>query len=352
MFRFANNEYLILTNLLPLLIVIFFIILYRKKKLLNRIGETSLIKQLMPEVSQTRYIIKFFLLFIALTFIMIVLSRPQYGTQLKKVKRQGVELMIALDVSRSMLAKDIKPDRLTRAKMAISKLVDKLQNDRIGFIVFAGDAYMQIPITIDYAAIKTFLPSINTNIAPSQGTDVASAIQLASRSFNPESELEKAMIIITDGENHQGDPVEAAKKAAEKGINIHTIGVGSPHGTPIPVEKKHGNQTFKKNEEGKVVISKLDETVLQEISAAGNGKYVKATNANLGLDKLFKEISKMEAKEMETKIYSDYKEQFQYFAAIALFFILLDFIILERKNRWLSKIDLFKPTRKFTTNNE
>ncbi len=349
MFRFANYEYLTLANLLPLLIVVFFIILYRKKKLLQRIGETSLIKQLMPEVSQTRHIIKFFLLMIALSFIIVVLARPQYGTKLQKVKRKGVELMIALDVSRSMLAEDIQPDRLTRAKMAISKLVDKLQNDRIGFIVFAGDAYMQIPITIDYAAIKTFLPSINTNIVPSQGTDVASAIQLASRSFNPESELEKALIIITDGENHQGEPIEAAQMAAEKGINIHTIGVGSPSGTPIPIEKKYGNQSFKKNEEGKVVISKLDETVLKKISAAGNGMYIRATNANLGLDKLFKEISKMEAKEMETRIYSDYKEQFQYFAAIALFFILLDFIILGRKNRWLSNIDIFKPTRKFTT---
>lgn len=348
MFRFANPELLHALYILPVLIVLFFILYRRKKKIINRIGEPSMLTYLMPQVSNARSILKFFLRLLALGAVILAMARPQYGTKLEKVERKGVELIIALDVSNSMLAKDIQPNRLARAKMAISKLTEKLQNDRIGFIVFAGDAYIQIPLTVDYAAVKTFLPSINTNIVPQQGTDVGSAIELGMNSFDPESNLEKAMIVITDGENHRGNPEEMAKKANEEGINIHTIGVGSPEGTPIPVKETHGQQTFKKDEQGEVVVSKLDEQTLKKIASAGEGMYVRATKADLGLNELFREISQMEEKTIESKIYSNYKEQFQYFAGLALFLILVDFILLNRKNRWFQNIDIFKPTKGFT----
>jgi Ca-activated chloride channel family protein len=348
MFRFANKELLYLVYIIPVLIIIFLIAFYQRKKAIKRIGNMPVIRELMPEMSNTRHIIKFILILLAIGSLIVAIARPQFGTTLKKVKRRGVELVIALDVSNSMLANDIKPTRLKRAKMAISKLADKLHDDRIGLIVFAGDAYMQIPITIDYSAVKMILGTINTNIVPKQGTDLGSAIDLAINSFDPRSKLEKAMVIITDGENHQGNPIEMAQQATEKGITVHTIGVGSPTGTPIPVPQKFAGNRFKKDNQGNIVISKLDEKVLQQVASAGNGSYIRATNADLGLDKLFKEISKMTEKEMETNIYADYQEQFQYFAALALFLLLLDFVILERKNKWLQKIDIFKPTQKFT----
>jgi Ca-activated chloride channel family protein len=248
--------------------------------------------------------------------------------------------MIVLDVSNSMMAQDIKPSRLDKAKMAISRMVEKLSNDKVGLIVFAGDAYVQLPITTDYSSAKLFLSNISTDIMPIQGTAIGSAIQLATRSFTPETETSKAIIVITDGENHQDDAVAAAKQAREKGITVHTIGMGLEQGAPIPMKGQSGQ--FMKDGNGNVVVSKLDEKTLQEMSKAGEGLYVRASNTNVGLDQLLDEINQMEKSLLEERVYADYAEKYQYFLLMGLFFIFVEFMILGRKNRYLMKINLFK----------
>jgi Ca-activated chloride channel family protein len=340
MFRFANIEYLYLLILLPVLALIFALVFSQRKKALKRFGDPEVIGPLMPAVSGARPVIKAILVLLALASMVFGIARPQFGSKLREIKREGVELIIALDVSNSMMAEDIQPNRLERAKQAITRLVDRLVNDKIGLIVFAGDAYTQVPITTDYVSAKLFLNSISTDIVPKQGTAIGSAIKLAMRSFTQQAETSKALIIITDGENHEYDAVEAAKLAAVKGITVHTIGIGLPQGAPIPVYSG-GQKSYRKDSEGNTVISKLDETMLRRIAAAGNGVYIRSTDTRVGLDQLFDEINKMQKQEMESKIYSDYDERFQYVFGISLFFLLLDFFVLDRKNRWLSKIKLF-----------
>ncbi len=342
MFRFGNPEYLYLLLLIPVLAVLFGLAQYYKKKALARFGDMSVIEQLMPFVSKSKPVLKFVFLTVAIVSIIFALSDPQFGSKLEKVKRKGAEIIIALDVSNSMLAEDIKPNRLERAKQAISKLVDNMENDRIGLIVFAGDSYIQVPVTTDYTAAKMFLSSINTKIVSKQGTAIGSAIDLAMNSFTPESEMEKALIIITDGENHEDDAIKAAELAGEKGIAVHTIGMGSPQGAPIPLNKGYGQTIFQQDKDGNTVISKLDQKTLQEIANAGNGVFIRANNTQTGLNKLFDRINKMEKKEMEEKIYTEFEHRFQYLLAIALFFILLDIFIPERKSKWSKNFNIFK----------
>jgi Ca-activated chloride channel family protein len=294
----------------------------------------------MPGYSQSRPVLKSILVLLALVSLVFGIARPQFGSKLREIKREGVEIIIALDVSNSMLAEDIQPNRLERAKQAIARMVDRLVNDKIGLIVFAGDAYIQIPITTDYVSAKLFLNTISTDIVPKQGTAIGSAIELGMRSFTQQEETSKALIIITDGENHEDDAIQAAKQAVEKGITVHTIGIGLPQGAPIPV-MSGGQKTYRKDNQGETVISKLDETMLRRIATAGEGIYIRSTDTRVGLDKLFDEINKMDKQEMESRIYSEYDERFQYVFALGLFFLLLEFIILERKNRWLSRIKLF-----------
>jgi Ca-activated chloride channel family protein len=340
MFRFGNIEYLYLLAIVPVLILLFMILFNLRKKALKRFGNMSVIGQLMPALSFTRPVIKFLLIIMALTSLIFGIARPQFGSKLREIKREGVEIIIALDVSNSMMAEDIKPNRLERAKQAIAKLVDRLVNDKIGLIVFAGDAYTQIPITSDYVSAKLFLNTISTDIVPKQGTAIGSAIDLGMKSFTQQEETSKALIIITDGENHEDDAMEFARLAAEKNINVHTIGIGLPKGAPIPVYTG-GQRNYLKDNSGETVISKLDEDMLKQISASGEGVYIRSTDTRVGLDKLFDEINKMEKQEMEARIYSDYDERFQYVFAVGLFFLLLEFFILERKNKWLSRIKLF-----------
>ncbi|HEX2969772.1 MAG TPA: VWA domain-containing protein [Bacteroidales bacterium] len=341
MFRFANPDFLYLLLLLPVLIVFFIINEIRKKKALKRLGNTDVIGTLMPERSGARHIIKLIFQLIALTGLTIVLARPQFGSKIEDVKKEGVEVIIALDVSNSMLAEDIQPYRLERAKQAISRLVDNLENDRIGLIVFAGDAYTQIPVTTDYVSAKMFLSSISPDLVPKQGTAIGAAIELGIKSFSPGEGKSKAMVLITDGENHEDDPVSAAQDAAKAGIVIHSIGIGSPTGVPIPVTVG-GRRDYLKDAEGNTVISKLDEDILKKIAATTNGAYVRASNTNIGLDEIFDQIRKMKTQELESTVYTEYNDQFQIFAAIALFLLIVDFIIMERKNRKLSNIRIFK----------
>ena len=287
----------------------------------------------------------FFLLYDVLFFLMI--RRPPrstlfpYTTLFRSVKRKGIDLYIALDVSNSMLAEDIQPNRLSRAKMAISNLIDKLDGDRIGLIVFAGRAYKLLPLTTDYSAAKLFLSSVDTKIVPVQGTAIGSAINLVTASFEKDKH-NKAIIIITDGGNHQGNPFLAAKMAAEKGIKVFTIGMGLPEGAPIPIYDAQGNRSFLKDRQGKVVITKLNEQMLQEIANAGHGAYARANNASVGLTKILKNINHIQKQELATKQFTDYAHHFQLFLAIAIFFLVLELLLIERKSKWAEKIDFFE----------
>ncbi len=341
MFRFEHPQYLYFLIVIPFLVLIYIISRYTRQKNLKKYGDISLLGQLMPDYSSTRPLIKFMLVSMALGFVLVALARPQFGTKLEEVKREGVELIIALDVSNSMLAQDIQPNRLERAKQAISRLTSRLQDDKIGMIVFAGDAYVQVPITTDYSSVKLFLDAINTEIVPKQGTAIGSAIEMAMKSFTPDSEMKKAIIVITDGENHEDDPVKAASKAAEKGIVVHTIGMGKPKGAPVPSDRTANTGAFRKDRQGNVVVSKLDEQMLEKIASAGDGVYIRANNTRIGLDKLFDEINSMDKTAYEARKYSEYDERFQYFIATALILLLLEFLLQERRNKWLSGFKIF-----------
>ena len=340
MFRFANIEYLWGLLLIPLLALFFAWSRISRRRALKKFGQQEILGQLMPYSSGNRPVVKFIILMLALAFFIVGIARPQFGSKLKTEKREGVELMIALDVSNSMMAEDIQPNRLERAKRAISRLVDRLKDDKIGLIVFAGDAYTQLPITTDYNSAKLFLNSVNTQIVPKQGTAIGAAIDLARKSFTPNGEANKAIIIITDGENHEDDALASAKAALDEGAIVHTIGMGLPSGSPIPV-LRNGQTDYLKDRDGNVVVTKLNEQMLEQIAATGGGIYVRANNAQVGLNALFDEINKMEKQEMETRTFSEYDDQFQYFFAVGLFLLLLEFVILERKNKYLKRIKLF-----------
>ena len=340
MFRFAHQNYLYALIILPVLIVLFIFARLRRKRAIRKFGNPEMIHQLMPNVSNFRPAIKLIIWLLALCSLIIALARPQFGSKLKTEKRKGIEMIIALDVSNSMLAEDIKPNRLERAKRAISTLVDRLNDDKIGLVVFAGDAYTQLPITTDYESAKLFLNAVNTDIVPRQGTAIGAAINLARNSFSPQFKGNKAIIVITDGENHEDDAVGAATQAAGEGIVVNTIGMGLPDGAPIPIIED-GQKSYMKDKSGKTIITRLDEKMLQEIAAAGKGIYVRANNAQVGLNTLFNEINKMQKSEIESKVYSEYNEQFQWFLGFTLLMLLIDFLILERKNKYLKKIKLF-----------
>ena len=344
MFRFAHPEFLYLLFVLPALLVFYVYTRRLRRKALKRYGNPELLAELMPEVSSKRHHLKFWLLFGAIAMLIIVISGPQFGSKLETVKRQGVEIMVCLDVSNSMLAEDIKPNRLEAAKQAISRMTDKLDEDKVGLIVFAGDAYVQLPITTDYSSAKLFLSGINTDIVPIQGTAIGAAINLAASSFTPETEASKAIIVITDGENHEDDAVAAARAAREKGIYVHTVGMGLPQGAPIPEKGQNGQ--YMEDAQGNVVISKLDEGTLREIAKAGEGLFVRASSTNVGLNTLLDEIDRMDKTLLEEQVFSDYAEKYQYFILLALLFVLIDFMVLERKNKNLMRINLFGAARK------
>ncbi|MBK8884314.1 MAG: VWA domain-containing protein [Bacteroidales bacterium] len=341
LFRFANPDYLYLLLLLPVMMLLYIVNEIRKRKARKKLGDPRLINSLMPELSDSRSVVKFILLLFAVLAGVIMLSRPQFGSKIEDVKKQGVEVIIALDVSNSMLAEDIQPDRLTRAKQAISRLVDNLDNDKIGLIVFAGAAYTQIPVTTDYVSAKMFLSTIGPEMVPKQGTAIGAAISLGIKSFTPGEGKSKAMIIITDGENHEDNPASDAEEAAKAGIVIHTIGIGSTGGVPVPVFS-NGKGDYLKDAAGNTVISRLDEDILKKIAMTTGGNYVRASNTNIGLDQIFSDIRKMKKEEIESTQYTEYNDQFQFFAALAIFLLIVEFIIMERKNRRLANIRLFK----------
>ena len=339
--KFEHTEYLYALLLIPALTILFIWLMYWRKIALRRYGEWNMVQRLIPAISNNRMIFKFILLMIGYALLVIGIANPQTGSKLVEGERKGIDIMIALDVSNSMLAEDIKPNRLERAKQAISKLIDKLGNDRIGIIVFAGNAYLQLPITTDYSAAKMFLSTINTRIVPTQGTAIGEAIDMAIGSFDNETHS-RAIIIITDGENHEDDPLKSAKNAAGQGINVYTIGMGLPDGAPIPEYNQYKRRIgYKKDRQGSTVVTKLNESMLQQIASAGKGVYVRANNTQSGLKVIFDEINKLEKTEFESKMFSDYESRFQYFIAVSLIFLVLELFIFERKSNWLSKINLF-----------
>ena len=341
LFRFANPDFLYLLLLLPVMLILFIINSIRRNRALRRLGKSELVNGLIPELSGTRPAVKFLLQLIALLSAVIMLARPQFGSKIEEVRKQGVEVIIALDVSNSMLAEDIQPDRLTRAKQAISRLVDNLEDDKIGLIVFAGDAYTQLPVTTDYVSAKMFLSVINPDMVPRQGTAIGSAINLGIRSFSPGEDKSKALIIITDGENHEDDPLAAAREASEKGVIVHTIGIGSSEGVPIRMTVS-GRTDYLKDAGGNTVITRLDEDILRKIAISAGGNYVRASSTNIGLDQVWGEIRKMKKDELESAMYTEYNDQFPIFAAISLLLLIADFLIKERKNRILAGIKIFK----------
>ena len=339
--RFENIEFLYALLMIPVFIIIFILMMNWKKRSFRKFGEWQILSQLIPFYSRSRTITKFFVLMLAYIFLVIGIANPQVGSKLQEVERKGIDIMIALDVSSSMLSEDIKPSRLERAKKSISDLIDGLSGDRIGIIIFAGRAYLQLPITTDYAAAKLFLSTISTDIVPTQGTAIGQAIEMAVNSFD-DNDHSKAIIIITDGENHEGDAVEQARLAAEKDIDVYAIGMGLPEGAPIPIVNRYGNKVgYKKDRQGNTVITKLNETMLQQIASAGNGIYVTANNSSAGLEKIFEEIEAMEKTEFESRVFSDYEDRFQYFIAVAVLLLTLELIILDRKSKWSDKFRLF-----------
>jgi len=335
MFRFEHPGYLYLLFLLPAFFALFLYALYIKKRNLKRFGEMKIIRDLMPDASLRKQYLKFGLLFTALALFIFVVAGPQFGSKLETSKKQGIEVMVCLDVSNSMLSTDVSPTRLDKSKMILSNLIDNLKNDKIGLIVFAGDAFIQLPITSDYVSAKMFLSSINPAMVPVQGTAIGAAINLATRSFTPDEKSQKTIILITDGENHEDDAVGAAKAAADKKIRVNVLGVGSVEGGPIPVPESNG---YQRSQDGNMVITKLDEQMCQDIAVAGNGLYARTDNTNNALKVLQKELDKMGKSEVESKIYSSYDEKYQIPAWILLFFLVVEFFILDRKNRMMNRI--------------
>lgn len=344
-FRFAQPDMLYLLLLVPVLIVLWVFNARRRRVARERFGESALVKNLSPDYSSGRMALKFFMMVFAFICGVLVVARPQFGSKLEEVKREGVEVIIALDVSNSMLAEDIQPSRLERAKQAIAQLVDQLRNDKIGLILFAGDAYTQIPITNDYLSAKMFLESANPDVVSKQGTAIGSAIDLGMRSFSANSDKSRALIIITDGENHEDDAIALAKSAAEKGVVIYTIGIGSPSGSPIPVTV-NGKTDYLKDVDGETVISKLDEKGLQEIASLTGGRYVRANNTSIGLSEIYNDIGRMKKSETNSIMYTEYNDQFLVPAVILLVLILADIFIMNRKNHVLQKLGILKKENK------
>lgn len=328
MINFAQAQYLLLLLLIPVFFLLHALVLKIRRNRIRKFGDEALVSQLMPSWSKSKAWVRLSLFSVGFLFFVIGLSRPQIGAKLKEHETKGSEIMIVLDVSNSMLAEDYSPNRLERAKLAISRLVDKLRDDRIGLIVFAGNSFVQLPITTDYVSAKMFLNSISTESVPVQGTAIGEAINTAMRSFSAQSEKSRAIVVITDGENHEDDPVAAAKQAAELGVRVFTIGVGSPEGKPIPMDGE-----LLKDKDGEIVVTRLDEKVLQEVAQAGNGVYVRAGNSEFGLNPIIDDIKKMDDEKYSSIVFEEFDEQFMYFLGIALFFFVLEMLVGDRRSR-------------------
>lgn len=336
MLRFANTEYLYLLLLVPLMAVVFYLVAARRKRVLARFGSESAIARLMPDRSSAKLSLKFWLFQLAFVMMVLAVARPQKGSKLREVEREGVEIMIAMDVSNSMLATDLSPNRLERTKYAVGRVIEGLDEERVGVIIFAGDAYVQLPLTSDMLTAKNFVERISTNQVTKQGTALGAAISLSSSAFSSASEGSRVVVLVSDGENHEDDALLAAQLAAEQGITIYTIGVGSPEGAPIPFEGD-----YIRDEKGEMVVSKLDEQTLQQVAALTGGAYVRATNASVGFEEIIDLVNKTEKAKLSIEIFEEYNEMYHIPLMASLVLLLLEFVVLPRRNRVLSRWNLF-----------
>lgn len=341
MFKFEHTQYFYGLALIPLFI--FLLVLYfssaRKKR--KALGDLALVKELMPFSSNKKKTLKAIFFILGFTSLVFGLCNLQTGSKLTEVKREGADIIVCLDVSNSMLAQDLSPDRLTRAKYALEKMIDQLEGDRLGLVIFAGEAYVQLPITMDYAAAKMFLTSISPDMVPVQGTKVADAIKKAADSFGTDDGKNRAIVLITDGENHESEAITAAEEAHKKGIMICTIGIGSENGVPIPYVQNGVVKGYRKDREGQTIVTKLNSDLLKTIAGKADGVYVQATQADLGLGAILDKIDELDRTQLESKMYTDYEDQFQWFLALALFFFSFEFLINERASEWVRKLNLF-----------
>ena len=341
--RFEHPEYLYWLIVIPVLIIIYILIRLRQDRVFKRFADVGMRSYLVPQRSGRRGVFKFVVFLLVVACLILGLANLQSGSKMEEVKREGIDLYIAVDVSNSMNAQDIVPSRLDRSKQAINKLISELKGDRLGVIVFADKAFVQLPITTDYAAAKMFLASVNTNSVASQGTAIGEAINLAMNSF-ADDERNKAIIIISDGEDHENDAaMNAAREAAKKGIRIYTIGMGLPEGSPIPEYNQYGRMMgYKKDKHGNTIVTRLDEDMLRRIAETGGGMYVRANNSNVGLEKIYEDISKMDKTEIETQVFTDYEDQFQWFVGAAIILLLVLVFMSSGKKAWESKFNIFE----------
>ena len=343
MFRFADPIYLYLLAVIPVLAIIRFITYRNQKKRLRKFGDPQLLRSLMPDVSRFRPAVKFWILQGALALLVVMLARPQFGTKISNEQRTGIETIIAMDISNSMLAEDITPSRLDRSKMMVENLVDHFTNDKIGLLVFAGDAFVQLPITSDYVSAKMFLSSIDPSMMATQGTDIARAIDMATHSFTQEEGIGKAIIVITDGEDHEGGALESAKAAKDAGMRVYVLGVGSTQGAPIPIP---GTGDYMKDNTGNTVMSALNEDMCRQVAQAGGGAYIHVENNSAAQDQLDNELNKLSKKETTSTVYSEFDEQFQAVAILALLLLILEICIYDRRNPLLKRLSLFGSKKK------
>lgn len=338
MFRFENPAFLYLLIIIPVIIVIRLLEMRKRKLKLKKFGDLSLLKQLMPDVSSSRRSLKFWLMIAALALLIVMLARPQMGTKISQEKRKGIEVIISLDISNSMRAEDVVPSRLDKSKMLVENMVDNFTNDKVGLVVFAGDAFIQLPITSDYVSAKMFLQNTDPSLIATQGTDLAGAIELSSKSFTQQDKVGRAILIITDGEDHEGGAIEAAEKARKNGIRVFVLGVGSTKGSPVP----DGNGGYMKDNSGQEVISALNEEMCKQVAQAGGGAYIHVDNTSLAQRQLNDELTKLQKGDISSVVYSEYDEQFQAVGILVLILLIIEMLILERKNPFFKKIKLFK----------
>lgn len=343
MVRFFHPEYLYLLALTPVLVAFFWFVGRLRRRALERFSNPVILEQLTEQASRKKRTVKAVLLVVTVTLLVLALANPQVGTRLEEVKQEGVDIFIALDVSLSMKAEDIKPNRLEKAKLEIRNLIDRLGGDRIGLIVFAGDAYTQFPLTTDYSAANLFLDVVDVDVVPVPGTSISAAIERAMESYDFKETTSKVLVIITDGESFEGDTFEAAEDAAKKGVLIYTIGLGSPDGAPIPIYNASGRQVdFKRDRSGNVVLTKLDEVTLEKAAAIGNGKYLRGTNAQDELDEIYKSVNALQKKEFGVKQFTDFEDRFQWLLGPVLLLLVLELLTSERRIRWLARWNILR----------